>query len=113
MSEIMDSLKLFVGKHDGIGDKAKLCKIVVKQFGLVKDRSVFYCDNFAIRFSKAKSRTFSNTVLSLSNLQKFDDRPFLVCLVTPKKNHLILANSSMLRKVSHSSSMLREDNIKG
>jgi len=113
MSCTIDSLKSLVKKHDGIGDKAKLSDIIVKHFGLVKDRSVFYCDEFAIRFSRAKSTTFSNTVLSLSNLKKFDDRPFLVCLVTPAKNYLILANSTMLRKVSHSSVMLREDNIKG
>ncbi len=113
MREKIDALKKFVKSHDSIGDKAKLCELVVSKFGLVKDRSVFYCDEFAVRFSKGKSRSFSNTVLSLSNLQKFDNRPFLVCLVTPDRNHLMLANSSLLKKVSHSSSKLRENNIKG
>jgi len=51
--------------------------------------------------------------LSLSNLRKVDDRPFLVCLVTPTKNHLFIANSTFLRKISHSSQALRVDNIRG
>jgi len=46
-------------------------------------------------------------------LQKFDHRPFVVCLVTPKKNHLFLANSTFLKKVSHSSQELRVNNIRG
>lgn len=39
--------------------------------------------------------------------------PFLVCLVTPSKNFVYLANTTFLSKVSHSSQELREDNIRG
>jgi hypothetical protein len=69
--------------------------------------------DFAIRFSSAAGMSFSNTVLSLSNLKKVDNLPFLVCLVTPSANHVFLANTTMLRKISHSSQQLRTDNIKG
>ena len=55
----------------------------------------------------------SNTVLSLSVLQKYDDVPFIVCIVTPSINHLLIANSTFLKKISHSSHELRIDNIKG
>jgi len=113
MNETLDNVGAFVAQHDGINDKAKLCALLVKKFGLTRDRSVFYCADFAIQFSSAKSPGFSNTVLSLSNLQKFDDRPFLVCLITPAANHVLLANTTLLRKISHSSQELREDNIKG
>jgi len=34
-------------------------------------------------------------------------------LVTPTENHILLANSTLLRKISHSSQQLRVDNIKG
>ena len=34
-----------------------------------------------MRFSSSATRSFGNTVLSLSNLQKYDDRPVIVCLV--------------------------------
>lgn len=102
-----------IASHHGINDKSRLADILAAQFGLTKDRSVFYCEEFAIRFSSAAGTSFSNTVLSLSNLKKVDHLPFLVCLVTPSENHVLLANTTMLRKISHSSQQLRADNIKG
>lgn len=113
MTERLASLKHFVLKHQNVNDKSKLCNLVADEFGLTKDGSVFYCEDFAIRFSAARSRSFSNTVAGLSKLQKFDDRPFVVCIVTPTDNHLLLANSTLLRKISHSSQELRVDNIRG
>jgi hypothetical protein len=103
----------FVSKNDGINDKRKLCRMVVEKYGLTQDRSVFYCPDFAVRFSSSKSSSFGNTVLSLSNLKKVDDRPFVVCLVTPATNYCFLANTSLLKKISHSSQKLRVNNIKG
>lgn len=113
MSDILIDLATAVAEHDGINDKSKLRDVLVKKYGLTRDRSVYYCADFAIRFSSAKSRTFSNTVLSLSNLRKVDDRPFVVCVVSPTENHLLLANSTLLQKISHSSQQLRIDNIRG
>lgn len=102
-----------IHEYDGITDKSKLISIVASRFSLVKDRSVYYSKDYAIRFSQSKTLSFSNTVLSLSNLQKYDNNPFFVCLVTPTKNVLFLANTTLLLKISHSSQQLREDNIKG
>jgi hypothetical protein len=112
MSKLRDLFE-FVSFHDGINEKDKLAELIVEKFGLIKDRKIFYCPDFAIRFSKGAGPSFANTVLSLSNLRKVDDIPFLVCLVTPKKNHVLLANSTFLKKISHSSQDLRVDNIKG
>ena len=103
----------FIEVHDGINDKSKLSELVADHFSLVKDRSVYYSSDFAIRFSSSNNRKFSNTVLSLSNLQKVDNRPFIVCLVTPNQNYVMLANTTFLKKVSHSSHQLRENNIRG
>ncbi len=102
-----------IRENNGINDKARLAKIVSDRFQLTKDRSVYYCANYAIRFSSSSSRNFGNTVLSLSNLQKYDDRPFIVCLVTPKQNFCLIANTTFLKKISHSSQELRENNIRG
>lgn len=113
MSSKIQELLAFIEKHDGINDKSKLCKLVTDNFSLTKDRSVYYCKEFAIRYSSSNSKSFSNTVLSLSNLQKFDDRPFLVCLVTPSQNYIFLSNTTFLKKISHSSQELRENNIRG
>jgi len=113
VSDILEQLIEFIQAHNGINDKTALTKLVAEKFALTKDRSVYYRDDFAIRFSSAASQSFSNTVLSLSNLQKFDKRPFVVCLVTPMKNYLFLANTTFLKKISHSSQQLRENNIRG
>jgi hypothetical protein len=113
MNSAIQQLTAFIKRHDGINDKNRLAGLVAQRFDLTRDRSVFYCSDFAIRFSSAAARSFSNTVLSLSNLRKYDDRPFIVCLVTPGENHCILANTTFLKKISHSSQELRENNIRG
>ena len=106
-SRLQDFVR-FIGERDGINDKAALAKEVVAEFGLTKDRSIFYCADFAVRFSASAKVNFGNTVLSLSNLKKVDDRPVIVCLVTPTVNHCFLANTTLLKKISHSSQELRE-----
>ncbi|TRZ51353.1 hypothetical protein D4R99_04480 [bacterium] len=103
----------FIKSKDGVGNKSVLVDVVQKKFSLTRDRSIYYSEHLAIRFSSSNSLSFSNTVLSLSNLQKYDELPFLVCLVTPKKNFVYLANTTFLQKISHSSQELRVDNIRG
>ncbi len=93
--------------------KKYLSTMVQSAFNLVKERSVFYGPWFAIRFCSAATRNFGNTVLSLSALHKYDNIPFIVCLITSKQNDLLLANTTFLKKISHSSQELRRDNIKG
>ena len=111
--DAINRLVTYIQKLNGIGDKEKLSSLVKKEFNLTQDRKVFYSPDFAIRFSKSKSKRMSNTVLSLSALQKYDDEPFIVCVVTPETNHMMLANSTFLKKISHSSQELRVDNIRG
>jgi hypothetical protein len=113
VNDALHNLLALIKANDGINDKARLARIVFEAFGLTKDRPVYYCTDFAIRFSSSASRNFGNTVLSLSNLRKYDDRPFVVCLVTPTENYCLLANTTMLKKISHSSQQLRENNIRG
>ena len=73
----LDRLLEAIASYNGINDKSKLSALLAATFGLTRDRSVFYCDDFAIRFSSSANKNFSNTVLSLSNLQKVDHLPFL------------------------------------
>lgn len=110
---VIDHLICVIEMNNGIGDKEKLADIVQKEFGLVKDRRVFANEDFAIRFSKSKGKKMGNTVLSLSALQKYDTRPFFVCIVASERNYLLLANTTFLKKISHSSHDLRLDNIRG
>lgn len=110
---MLENLIEFIETHKTINDKGNLAALVKEEFGLTKDRSVFYNSQFAIRFSKAETANFSNTVLGLSALQKYDNKPFIVCLVLKDRNILLLANTTFLKKISHSSQTLRIDNIKG
>jgi hypothetical protein len=113
MKNALKNLLALIKKHDGINNKTRLTRIVCDSLRLTKDRSVYYCPDFAIRFSSSAGPNFGNTVLSLSNLQKYDNRPFIVCLVTPKLNYCLIANTTFLKRISHSSQTLRENNIRG
>lgn len=89
---------------------------VCAHFNLTKDRKVYHNEYFAVRFSYSKSASdsFSNTVLSLSALEKYDKIPFFVVLVRqPSTNLILLANTTFLKKISHSSQELSMTNIKG
>ena len=89
---------------------------ICSKFHLTKDRKVYHSDYFAVRFSysKSSSDSFSNTVLSLSALEKYDKIPFFVVLVRQNADNLILlSNTTFLRKISHSSQELSMTNIKG
>lgn len=111
-----ESIQKFVGfvqDNDGIANKAELSALVKERFGLIRDRSVYYCEDYAVRFCSSSSRRFGNTVLSLSALQKYDEKPFIITLVTSSKNYLMLANTTFLKKISHSSQQLRVNNIRG
>ncbi len=112
MNDAIERLLDLIKSKNGI-NKPELTKQISEAFGLTRDRSVYYCGEFAIRFSSSASQNFGNTVLSLSKLQKYDDRPFIVCLVTPSENFCFLANTTFLTKISHSSQELRENNIRG
>jgi hypothetical protein len=113
MNSTLKTLLDLIAANNGINNKARLSRIVSVAFQLTKDRSVYYCSDFAIRFSSSAGRNFGNTVLSLSNLRKYDDRPFIVCLVTPRNNYCLIANTTFLTKISHSSQELRVNNIRG
>lgn len=110
---MLEDIVNFIKSYDGINDKNKLAQLVQSHFSCVKDGSVYYTQDFSIRFCKAKSEKFSNGILSLSKLQKYDQNPFLVCVCMPEINLLLIANTTFINKISHSSQELRVDNIRG
>lgn len=109
----INELYCLIKQYEGHITKTKLANKIASYFNLEKKRSVYACADFAVRFSYSKTTSFSNTVLALSTLKKYDDSPFFVCLITPKCNYLYLANSTFLSKISHSSQALSLTNIKG
>ncbi len=96
-------------------DKQRVADVIAAQFGLTQKRSLYVGPALAVRFSQVNKPDgpFSNVVLSLRALLKVDDRPVLVCVVQPGRTRLLLANTTMLRKISHSSKSLRVDNVRG
>ena len=115
MNKIVNEFINYVISNDcPQNDKSKVKKAIQDKFSLTLDRSVFYCKYFAVRISYTKTTSFSNTVLSLSNLQKYDHIPFFVVLVSGiNTNKVFLANTTFLSKISHSSQQLSMTNIKG
>lgn len=94
-------------------DKARLQEAYIQRFNPERARSVLVGEDYALRFSEARTGSFSNTVLSLSALKNHDRRPFAVVVVRVRSVDFLLANSTFLKKISHSSHQLRVDNIKG
>ena len=94
-------------------NKAQIETAFSKSTDFKKERSAYVGNGFAIRFSEANTGSFSNVVLSLSALQKYDSNPMVICIVRPDRLDFRLANSTFLKRISHSSHNLRVDNIKG
>lgn len=112
---VKDFLDYITGSESPKHNKEIVQAQVVEKFNLTQDRKIFYCDHFAVRFSYTKnSKSFSNTILSLSALQKYDHIPvFVVRVVGDADNLVYLANTTFIKKISHSSQQLTMTNIKG
>jgi Leucine-rich repeat (LRR) protein len=110
--EIINQLSRIKSANNAL-NKADIEREFAQLTGAEKRRSVFVCADFAFRFSEANKGSFSNVVLSLSALQKYDNEPFVVCVVRPDDLAFLLANSTFLKKISHSSHNLTTDNVRG
>lgn len=112
VDKFVDFATSYTKEHAGCS-KEELARVVAAKFELTKQRSVYRGRDFAVRFSYASGQSFANVVLSLAALSKYDALPMIVCVVRPSGVELLLANSTFLRKISHSSHELRVDNVRG
>ncbi len=113
IKETIDFINKFKSENP-TADKSVIQKVWIKEASPQQvGRSVFVADGFAIRFSAPTKSSFSNTVLALSRLREHDRRPFLVAVIRPMSVDFFLANTTFLKKISHSSQQLRLDNVKG
>lgn len=115
MQTLFDSIEFIrrLKAENPAANKAFLQAAFSEAFNSAKARSVLIADGFAFRFSEARTGSFSNTVLSLSALRAYDAQPFVIVVVRRDRVDFLLANTSFLKKISHSSLQLRPDNIKG
>jgi len=93
-------------------NKAELEDRFLQKVDVRKERSVFVGQGYAIRFSEANTDSFSNVVLSLSALRKYDASPVVICIVRRDRLDFRLANATFLKRISHSSHKFRADNVR-
>ena len=114
MNQECHTFMAFLEEQSSTNSKADLTEKAADKFHLIKDGKIFHNDSFAVRFSFSKNGSFSNTVMALSKLEKYDHIPvFIVLVVTGRDNRVYLSNSTLIKKVSHSSKRLSLTNIKG
>lgn len=115
MNKIVHDFVKLIEKSKEINTKEEMIETVCNSFNMVRDgRALYHTDFFAVVFCYSKNNSFSNVVLSLSKLEKYDHIPCFVVLVKKDLNNVIyLINTTFLNKISHSSQDLRIDNIKG
>jgi len=112
LQETIALLQRFKETHP-TANKAGIERELIARCNPRKERSVFVGEGFAIRLCEANRPSFSNVVLSLSTIQKYDAAPIAICIVRPDRVDFRLANASFLKRISHSSHALRADNIRG
>jgi hypothetical protein len=115
VGELADAIRFIteVKSSTPRADKAEIQQAYVERFSPQRRRSLFIGQGYSMRFSETQGSSFSNTVLSLSALREVDDCEMVVCVVGPISVRFLLANSTFLSKISHSSHRLRIDNVKG
>lgn len=115
MNQLVHDFVRLIENNKEINTKEEMIDVVCQNFTMVKDgRAVYHTDFFAVVFCYSKNNSFSNVVLSLSKLEKYDHIPCFVVLVKKDlDNAIYMINTTFLDKISHSSNDLRVDNIRG
>jgi hypothetical protein len=83
--------------------KEEFCDVVAQRFALTKAGALWVSKDLCIRANQSRSEAFTNTVVSVRKLLQYDDRPIVACLLFPGGLRLLLANTTFVTKVSHSS----------
>lgn len=92
--------------------KQTIVNILEKELGLKKNKKVLYATNVIFRFSSAK-RGYSNTFLSFQRILDYDEKPLIACIIRNDSFEFLLANSSFISSIPHSSKNLTTKNIRG
>lgn len=113
--QLPEVIEFIVGfrRHNPNATKVQVAVAAAQEFGLKRSGAVYACKDFAVRFSASNTTSFSGTVASLSRLRPFDAIPFLVVVIRPHRTEFLLANSTFLKKISHSSHILDADRVRG
>src|SRR4051794_22116412 len=91
LTQFIAFINQFAVQNPGCSKDA-VSKATAAKFALRKERSAYAGPYFSVRFSTASSSSFSNVVISLSALSKYDRLPFVICIARPTGIQLLLAN---------------------
>lgn len=95
-------------------NKKTLVDSIAKKLNLSrKNTNIYYNSDISIRFSSVANGGYSNTFKRFKYILENDDKPFLACIIRKNKIEFLLANSTFIDKVSHSSKILHRWKIRG
>ena len=94
-------------------NKARLQALYREEFAPGQSRKVLVGEGYAFYFSEISRGGYSNTGLALSALKGHDNHPFVIVIVRPLAVEFLLANSTLLNKLSVAAREFRTDNIRG
>lgn len=87
---------------------------IASKFNLsIKNRNIYYNENVSIRFSYVEDGGYSNTFKGFKYILEDDNKPFLACIIRKNEIEFLLANSTFINKISHSSKILELLKIRG
>ena len=90
MNTLVHEFVELIENNKSINTKEEMIKTVCSNFAMVKDgRAVYHTDFFAVVFCYSKNNSFSNVVLSLSKLKKYDRIPCFVVLIKKDLDNII------------------------
>jgi len=96
------------------GGKDALVRDSETRFRLGRDGALRVGQHFALRINEnTQSEKFPHAVVAIRKIVKYDHLPVVACLLTPTGQRLLLANTSFVRKVSHSSHRMRRVCLRG
>lgn len=96
------------------GTKKALAAAVTAQSDLRLDKALLVGAECVLRINQMQEAgNDSNAVAALHKLCDYDDRPIVVCLLTTRGMRLLLANTSLIEKVSERSYRLANENLVG
>ena len=119
ISEKVEELVTYISevrKQNPEATKNDLYNLCISKFDLKKGNrgTLLFSDYYAIRFNEVgKARGFSNTIAAIKRVKEAEDLPLIVVIIRPQTVEVLIANSTFIRKISHSSNGFAFDNIKG
>ena len=94
-------------------NKQTIVNSIVKKFNLSAKRKVYHNNDIGIRFSNVRNGGYGNTFLGFRQILENDDKPLIACIIRNKGIEFLIANSTFITRISHSSKIFELLKIRG